>query len=62
MAGISLSINRGIDMPQISDITIGTNVPGRRRHRSEMANARHKQQAADQKRRDPGAGQFHPQH
>jgi hypothetical protein len=27
MAGISLSINRGIDMPQISDITIGTNIP-----------------------------------
>jgi hypothetical protein len=28
VAGISLSINRGIDMPQISDITVGTSVPG----------------------------------
>jgi len=27
MAGISISINRGIDMPKISDITIGTTTP-----------------------------------
>jgi hypothetical protein len=27
LAGISISINRGIDMPQISDVTIGTTTP-----------------------------------
>jgi hypothetical protein len=27
MAGISLGINRGVDMPKISDVTIGTTTP-----------------------------------
>jgi hypothetical protein len=28
MTAVSLSVNRGIDLPKISDVTIGTSAPG----------------------------------